>query len=80
MTQVEPLIENNVELQGQQYNAYGLGPSTLYRYQLSSGRWFTAADTATSPAVVVLGPAVAHASRARSGSGSSCGRRSARPR
>ena len=65
--QVEPLIENNVELQGQQYYAYGLGPSTLYRYQLSSGRWFTAADTATSPAVVVLGPAVAHVAGARVG-------------
>jgi ABC-type lipoprotein release transport system permease subunit len=52
---------------GQLYSAYGLGPSTLYRYQLSSGRWFTAADTATSPAVVVLGPAVARAAGARVG-------------
>ena len=61
VTQVEPLIENDVGLQGQQYFAYGLGPSTLYRYQLSSGRWFTTADTATSAPVVVLGPAVARA-------------------
>ena len=67
VTHAEPLIENNVELQGQQYSAYGLGPSTLYRYKLSSGRWFTAADTATSPAVVVLGPAVARAAGAHVG-------------
>ena len=67
VTRAEPLIEDNVELQGQQYFAFGLGPSTLYRYKLSSGRWFTAADTATSPAVVVLGPAVARAAGARVG-------------
>jgi putative ABC transport system permease protein len=67
VTRAEPLIENNVELQGQQYSAYGLGPSTLYRYQLSSGRWFTTADTATSAPVVVLGPAVARAVHGRVG-------------
>ena len=61
VTQAEPLIENEVELGGQQYFGYGLGPNTLYRYDLSSGRWFTAADTATSAPVVVLGPAVARA-------------------
>jgi len=67
VTRVEPVIENNVGVDGQQYTAYGLGPSTLYRYKLSSGRWFTAADTATSPAVAVLGPAVARAAGARVG-------------
>ena len=67
VTRVEPVIENNVEVRGQQYMAYGLGPSTLYRYKLSSGRWFSAADTATSPDVVVLGPEVAHATGARVG-------------
>ena len=67
VTRVEPLIENNAELQGQQYHAYGFGPGTLYRYKLDSGRWFTAADTATSPAVVVLGPAVAQAVHAHVG-------------
>ena len=67
VARVEPLIENNVELQGQQYFAYGIGLSTLYRYQLSSGRWFTTADTATSAPVVVLGPAVARAVSARVG-------------
>jgi len=67
VTGAEPLIENNVGLQGQQYIAYGLGPSTLYRYRLSSGRWFTAADTATSAPVVVLGPAVARAVHTRVG-------------
>jgi putative ABC transport system permease protein len=67
VTHVEPLIQNNVGTRGQQYIAYGFGPSTLYRYKLSSGRWFTAADIATSPAVVVLGPAVARATGARVG-------------
>jgi putative ABC transport system permease protein len=67
VTRVEPLVENQVELQGQQYMAWGLGPSTLYHYQLSAGRWFTAADTAQSPPVVVLGPAVANAVHAHVG-------------
>jgi putative ABC transport system permease protein len=67
VTRVEPLVENQVELQGQQYMAWGLGPSTLYDYQLSAGRWFTASDTAQSPPVVVLGPAVANAVHAHVG-------------
>jgi len=67
VTRVEPLVENEVDLQGQQYMAWGLGPSTLYDYQLSAGRWFTAADTAQSPPVVVLGPAVANAVHAHVG-------------
>jgi len=67
VTQVEPLIENQVELQGQQYMAWGLAASTLYHYQLSAGRWFTAADTTQSPPVVVLGPAVAKAVHAHVG-------------
>jgi putative ABC transport system permease protein len=61
VTRVEPLIESNVQLQGQQHSVFGLGPSTLYGYKLTSGRWFTAADTATSAPVVVLGPEVARA-------------------
>lgn len=67
VTRVEPLVENQVGLEGQQYSAYGLGQSTLYHYQLSAGRWFTTADTAQSPPVVVLGPAVANAMRAKVG-------------
>jgi putative ABC transport system permease protein len=67
VTLAEPLIENDVEVHGQQYMAYGLGPSTQYRYKLSSGRWFTAADTATSPNVIVLGPTVARPASARVG-------------
>jgi putative ABC transport system permease protein len=67
VTSVEPLVENEVQLQGQQYSAYGLGPSTRYQYQLSAGRWFTAADTAQSLPVVVLGPAVANAVHAKVG-------------
>jgi len=67
VTRAEPLLENTVEVQGRQYFAYGLGPSTLYRYKLSAGRWFTPADTAASPLVVVLGPSVAHAVGARVG-------------
>jgi putative ABC transport system permease protein len=61
VTRVEPLIESNVQLQGEQYSVFGLDPSTLYGYKLTSGRWFTAADTATSAPVVVLGPEVARA-------------------
>jgi putative ABC transport system permease protein len=61
VTRVEPLIESFVQLQGQQYPVFGLSPNTDYGYKLTSGRWFTAADTATSPPVVVLGPEVARA-------------------
>jgi putative ABC transport system permease protein len=67
VTRVEPLVENQVGMQGQQYTAWGLGASTLYDYQLSEGRWFTAADTTQSSPVVVLGPAVAKAMHAHVG-------------
>jgi putative ABC transport system permease protein len=67
VSHIEPVIENNVGLNGQQYSAYGLGASTLYAYRLRSGRWFTAADTAGSAPVAVLGPAVARAAGARVG-------------
>jgi putative ABC transport system permease protein len=67
VTRVEPLVENEVQVHGQQYMAWGLSPSTLYDYQLSAGRWFTAADTAQSPPVVVLGPAVANSVHAKVG-------------
>jgi putative ABC transport system permease protein len=67
VTGVEPLVENQIKLQGRQYMAWGLGPSTLYHYQLSAGRWFTAADTAQTPPVLVLGPAVANAVHAHVG-------------
>lgn len=67
VTQVEPLVENEIRLQGQQYTAWGVSPSTLYDYKLSAGRWFTAADTAHSPPAVVLGPAVANAVHAKVG-------------
>ena len=61
VTRAEPLIESNIQLQGQQYPVFGLQPSTAYGYKLTSGRWFTAADTAASAPVVVLGPEVARA-------------------
>lgn len=67
VTRVEPLVESELGLQGQQYSAYGLGPNTLYHYRLSAGRWFTGADSAQSPPVVVLGPAVANAVHAKVG-------------
>jgi putative ABC transport system permease protein len=67
VTGVEPLVENQVEFKGEQYIAWGLSPTTRYQYQLSAGRWFTAADTAQSPPVVVLGPAVANAVHAKVG-------------
>jgi len=67
VARVEPVVGNQVGLEGQQYSAEGLGRSTLYHYHLSSGRWFTEADTADSPPVVVLGPAVANAVHAKVG-------------
>jgi putative ABC transport system permease protein len=66
ITRVEPVAENSVEYRGAVYEALGLGPDPLYQYRLSAGHWFTAAYAAAVPAVV-LGPAVARASRASIG-------------
>jgi putative ABC transport system permease protein len=71
VTGAEPVETSSVQYNGQTYVAWGLGTRPFYRYRLSAGHWFTAADTATGarPAVppVVLGPAVARATGARVG-------------
>jgi putative ABC transport system permease protein len=68
VTRVEPVLDNAVQYHGQTYAAYGLGTRTLYGYQLTAGRWFTAADNLAATPTVVLGPAVARAARASVGS------------
>jgi putative ABC transport system permease protein len=71
VTGAEPVETSSVQYNGQTYTAWGLGARSFYDYQLSAGRWFTAADTAAGarPAVppVVLGPAVARTTGARVG-------------
>jgi putative ABC transport system permease protein len=71
VTGAEPVETSSVLYNGQTYVAWGLGTNPLYSYKLSSGRWFTAADTAAhpSPAItpVVLGPAAARLASARVG-------------
>ncbi len=71
VTGAEPVETSSVQYNGQTYAAWGLGTHPLYSYRLSAGHWFTTAETATgartaSPAVV-LGPAVARATRASVG-------------
>lgn len=67
VTGAKPVEASSVRYNGQGYAAWGLGPSPLYSYHLSAGRWFTAADaTATTPSVV-LGPVVAQATGAKVG-------------
>ena len=63
---VQPVETSSVQYDGQVYAAWGLGPRPLYSYRLSAGRWFTTADAAGTPPVV-LGPVVANASGARVG-------------
>ncbi len=71
VTGAEPVETSSVLYNGQTYVALGLGTHPLYSYRLSTGHWFTTADTAAGarPAVppVVLGPAIARAARARVG-------------
>ncbi len=67
ITGVEPVLENEVQYQGQAYSAYGLSPRTLYQYRLSAGRWFTAADASASTPTVVLGPTAARTAHASVG-------------
>jgi putative ABC transport system permease protein len=59
VSSVEQVIETGVQYQGQEYPAYGLGSTTLYRYQLSAGSWFPRGDAPTLVPDVVLGPAIA---------------------
>ena len=71
VTSAQPVETSSVQYDGQAYAAWGLGPRPLYSYQLSAGRWFTAADdtggsTAGTPPVI-LGPVVADASGAQVG-------------
>jgi len=75
VTGAEPVETSSVLYNGQAFVAWGLGPHPRYSYKLSSGRWFTAADTAADTAAharsaitpVVLGPAVARSAGARVG-------------
>jgi putative ABC transport system permease protein len=72
VTAVRPVETSAVQYGSQYYAADGLDSHPLYSYHLSSGHWFTAAQTAASAAdvavpPVVLGPAVANASGARVG-------------
>lgn len=72
VTAVRPVEISAVQYGSQYYAADGLDSRPLYSYHLSSGHWFTAAQTAASAAdvavpPVVLGPAVANVTGARVG-------------
>jgi putative ABC transport system permease protein len=72
VTAVRPVEQSAVQFGSQYYAADGLDSHPLYSYDLSSGHWFTAAQTAASAAdvavpPVVLGPAVAAITDARVG-------------
>jgi putative ABC transport system permease protein len=67
VTRVEALVESQVTSGGSSYAAWGLTARSLYAYQLSAGRWFTAADARAHLPPVVLGPGPAHATGAHVG-------------
>ena len=67
VTRAEPVVAAAVDYHGDSYLALGLGPDALYRYRLSAGHWLTAADGSAAVPGVVLGPAVARATRASVG-------------
>jgi putative ABC transport system permease protein len=68
VTAVQPVETSSLQYNGQVYVAWGLDAHPLYSYRLTAGHWFTAADTAadarTAIPPVVLGPALARATRA----------------
>jgi putative ABC transport system permease protein len=72
VTAVQPAETSAVQYGSQYYGADGMDSHPLYSYDLSAGRWFTAAQTAASAAdvavpPVVLGPTIAGSSGARVG-------------
>jgi putative ABC transport system permease protein len=55
-----PILYNALEVDGEQYESWGLPPSsTLYDPDLLDGRWLTAADGTARRRVVVVGRALA---------------------
>ena len=55
-----PILYNTLEVDGEQYEAWGLPPDTdLYRPDIATGRWLEPADQDAQRRVVVLGRALA---------------------
>jgi putative ABC transport system permease protein len=55
-----PILYNTLEVDGEQYEAWGLPPDTeLYRPDIGAGRWLEPADEDSQRPVVVLGRALA---------------------
>jgi putative ABC transport system permease protein len=67
IARVEPVLENRVQYQGDNWAAIGLGTDPVYQYRLRAGRWFTATDLSAATPAVVLGPAAARTTHAHVG-------------
>jgi putative ABC transport system permease protein len=58
----QPILYNNLEVDGGQYESWGLpADSTLYHPDLDAGRWLEPADETKRRSVVVIGTALARA-------------------
>jgi putative ABC transport system permease protein len=64
----EPVLANDVEVDGTQYEAFGLAPgSTMSEPDLATGRWLEPADDAGRRNVVVIGRALAETAHLEGG-------------
>jgi putative ABC transport system permease protein len=60
VSQVQPLLYNNLRLDGEEYETWGYPPdSDLYHPKITAGRWLTPEDGASKARVVVVGRALA---------------------
>jgi putative ABC transport system permease protein len=57
----EPGLRNEIRLGGRDAFVYGVGPRTMFRYRLDSGRWLSAGDEASRARVAVLERGIARA-------------------
>ena len=61
VAQAEPAIQNEIKLRDRDAFVYGTGASTMFRYKLVVGRWYSAAEDAARARVVVLERGIARA-------------------
>jgi putative ABC transport system permease protein len=67
VARVQPLLNNSINLRGQDGYVWALPDKPLYSFHLVSGRLLTPADTRTQARVVVLEQSIAHASNTHLG-------------
>ncbi|HYB25908.1 MAG TPA: FtsX-like permease family protein [Solirubrobacteraceae bacterium] len=67
VARVQPLLNNNISLGGQDGHVWALPNNSMYSFHLVSGRLLTAADQSTQARVVVVEQSIARASKTHLG-------------